>query len=414
MAGRRALMKAVFDDPQFSFQMLRALGGAVSGASDIGECLSTGYRIKEGDFESWHDEWRKTAERIHEYADDCAMGADRVKARAVSAREAYLRASNYYRLAEFYLHGDPADPRIEELSTRSMVCFTRFLRLGGADVEMVEIPYEDTTLPGHYYPADDSGEPKPTLIVQTGFDGTIEELYGNAAGAVARGMNCLAFEGPGQGQVIRKQGLTFRPDWEKVVTPVVDLALTLPGVDPDRVALMGISFGGYLAPRAAAFEHRLAACIADGGVYDFVGSRVPANMSREDFLGFIKSDPESFEKGVMEMAKTKPEIRWGIQNGMYTFGANSPGDWFIMCADYTLDGVADKITCPTLVIDSEADQSFPGQAKPLYDALKCPKTWMLFTAEEGAEEHCQVGAGLISGERIFNWLQDTLAGIDRT
>lgn len=404
-------MKAIFEDPQFSFQMLRALGGAVCGASDIGECLSTGYRIKEGDFESWHDEWSKTAERIHKFADGCVMGANKVKAREVSAREAYLRASNYYRLAEFYLHGDPTDPRIDELSTKSMVCFSKFLRLGGAQVEIVEIPYEDTTLPGHFYPVDNSGEPRPTLIVQTGFDGTIEELYGNAIGAIARGMNCLAFEGPGQGQVIRKQGLTFRHDWEKVVTPVVDFALSLPGVDPKKVALMGLSFGGYLAPRAAAFEHRLAACIANGGVFDFIGSRVPPNMSREDFLGFIKSDPESFEKGVLELAKTNPEIRWGIQNGMYTFGAKSPGDWFIMCGDYTLEGVADKITCPTLIIDSEADHSFPGQAKPLYDALTCPKTWMLFTAEESAEEHCQIGAALISGERILNWLEDTLADV---
>jgi pimeloyl-ACP methyl ester carboxylesterase len=399
-------MKAVFDDPQFSFQMLRALGSSVYGGSDIGECLSTGYRITEGDFESWYSEWNRTAERLHAFADECMESG-----RSVSARELYLRASNYYRLAEFYLHGDPSDPRIKELSDRSLDCFARFRRLDPTLVEVVKIPYEGTTLPGNFYPVDDSGEPRPTLIVMTGFDGTMEELYANAKGAVARGINCLAYEGPGQGKVIREQGLYFRPDWEKVVTPVMDYALSRPDVDPKKVALMGISFGGYLAPRAAAFEHRLAALIADGGVYDFIGGKVPPGMTMEQMLEFIKADPEAFNKGAWERAETNPDMRWGMQNGIFTFGAKDPADWWQKCAEYTMKDVADKIECPTLIIDSEADKSFPGEARKLYDALVCTKTWMQFTAVEGAEEHCQIGAGLISGERIFNWLEDTFASM---
>ena len=75
--------------------------------------------------------------------------------------------------------------------------------------------------------------------------------------AMQRGYHCLQFAGPGQGTAIRLQGLPFRPDWEKVVTPVVDFAVGLPGVDPERIALMGLSMGGALAPRAAAFEKRI-------------------------------------------------------------------------------------------------------------------------------------------------------------
>ena len=396
-------MKAVFDDPQFSFQTLRALSGTIYGASDVGECLSTAYRITEGDFESWYAEWHKTAERIHKLAREfLKAGHD------VSAREAFMRASNYYRLAEFYLHGDPGDPRIKKLSKKSADCFGEFFRLGDVLMEPVKIPYEGTTLPGNFYRVDESGAPRPTLLLQTGFDGTIEELYSGATAATARGINCLAFEGPGQGGVIRDQGLVFRHDWEKVITPVLDFALGLPDVDPGKVALMGISFGGYLAPRAAAFEHRLAALIANGGVHDFMGSKVPPGMTMDQMVELIKSDPEGFNKGVWEMAETNSDMRWAMQNGMFTFGANDPGDWWLKCALYTMEGVADKIECPTLVIDSEADQSFPGEAQKLYDALKCPKTWMLFTAGEGAEEHCQVGAGFISGERIYNWLAETL------
>ncbi len=87
--------------------------------------------------------------------------------------------------------------------------------------------------------------------------------------AVERGYNCLLFEGPGQGEMIREQKIPFRYDWEKVVGPVIDFAEDLPQVDTDRIALMGISFGGYFAPRAAAFDDRIKVCIANGGIYDF-------------------------------------------------------------------------------------------------------------------------------------------------
>ena len=128
--------------------------------------------------------------------------------------------------------------------------------------------------------------------MHTGYDGTQEELRAHAMAATARGLNCLTFEGPGQGAVIREQGLGFRPDWEAVVTPVVDYVLGLPTVDPERIALLGISFGGYLAPRAAAFEHRLAACIANGGVFDFMAPRLPSGMSRQAAIDWARSDPE--------------------------------------------------------------------------------------------------------------------------
>jgi hypothetical protein len=63
-------MKIIFNDPTFSSQLLRTIGETYYKGADIGECLSTANRIKEGDFESWHTEWLKTAKRIHSYADE--------------------------------------------------------------------------------------------------------------------------------------------------------------------------------------------------------------------------------------------------------------------------------------------------------------------------------------------------------
>ncbi|WP_254306684.1 S9 family peptidase [Clostridium sp. 001] len=113
------------------------------------------------------------------------------------------------------------------------------------------------------------------------------EFYGIAMSALERGMNFFTFEGPGQGEAVRKQHLFFRYDYEKVVTPVIDYLISRKEIDPNRIVLMGKSFGEYLVPRAAACEKRIAACIANGGVYDFMGFRRPSNFSREDLFKYV-------------------------------------------------------------------------------------------------------------------------------
>ena len=397
-------MRVIFDDAQFDFQTLRLLGSVASGDAEVGEVLSTAARITPGDFGSWTAQWLATARRVHRIADEC-----RERGHAVSAREAYLRAANYYRAAEFYLHGDPADPRIRQLAGEARTCFRAALALDRRDVRALAISYEGTTLPGYFYPGPGAPDPRATLIVHTGFDGTQEELRAIALAANARGMHCVTFEGPGQGAVIREERLPFRPDWEAVVTPVVDHALTLPGVDQDRIALLGLSFGGYLAPRAAAFEHRLAACIANGGVYDYMAPNLPPGMTRQAAAVWIREDPQAADKLMREMMNASTDTRWAVQNGMFTFASASPAAWFLAALDYTLAGVAQQIRCPTLVIDTEAERAFAGQAKILYDALTCQKTFLMFTTEEGAEDHCQVGSPLLSAQRTFDWLQETLS-----
>ena len=108
-----------------------------------------------------------------------------------------------------------------------------------------------------------------TAHFNNGSDGSLPFAWAVAvAPALERGYNCLTFYGPGEGLALVDQGLHFRPDWEQVITPVVDYALSRPEVDPSRVALMGDSQGGYWVPRAVAFEHRVAAAVADPGVWD--------------------------------------------------------------------------------------------------------------------------------------------------
>jgi dienelactone hydrolase len=393
-------MHLVFEDEAFSFELLRAIAYAPYGGADLGECLATASRIRPRDFESWHAEWRHTAERVHALADEA-----RARGHTVSAREAYLRASNYYRTAEFFLHGNPSDPRILDTWGRSRATFRDAVKLMSARVEQILIPYEGTALPAYFYRSDDSADRRPTLIVHGGYDSTGEELYFLvAAAAVQRKYHCLTFEGPGQGAVIREQRLPFRPDWEKVVSPVVDYLLTRRDVEPRRIALMGISLGGFLAPRAAAFEHRLAALVADDGLYMFRFSDKARAVTRAAAL---------FGRRVAQYALTKvmkrnTGIRWAIENGMFTFHVRSIWNLIDATESWSLEGVASKIRCPTLVCDAESDHFFMGQPKMLYDSLTCPKTFMRFTAQEGAGEHCQLGALLLFNHRVFEWLDTTL------
>ncbi|MFD9637561.1 alpha/beta hydrolase family protein, partial [Streptomyces violascens] len=250
---------------QFWYETLRSMSHIAYGGADFGEVLSTAERITEGDFGSWYTEWAATADRVAGEAETALKAGHRV-----SARDGFLRASNYYRSAEFFLHGHPCDPRHDDAYDRSVECFKAAAALYTTPrIEPVEIPYEHTTLPGYLYRVDDSGAPRPTLIMHNGFDGTAEEMhFFGAIAAVERGYNVLLFDGPGMPGPRHHQGLVFRPDWENVITPVIDFAETIPDIDDTRIALLGLSMGGILAPRAAAFEHRLAAVIAVDGLYE--------------------------------------------------------------------------------------------------------------------------------------------------
>lgn len=254
---------------------------------------------------------------------------------------------------------------------------------------------------GYYIQA--STKNAPLLIVTTGFDGTAEELYFEIGiAAHARGYNCLIFDGPGQGEALRQQHLYFRYDWEKVVTPVINYAEHLPGVDKNKIALMGISVGGYLAPRAAAFDPRIKALIANGGIYDYAASIYDSMPSQ--LIGLITSNPQEFNQIIKAQMQKNTKINWFFANGMWAFDAKTPANLLLAIKPYTLKGVVNKIKCPTLVVDSEADIFMKDQAKQLYDHLQAPKKYVLFTRKQAAQAHVQAGATAISNEIIFNWL----------
>ena len=254
----------------------------------------------------------------------------------------------------------------------------------------------------------DARTPRPTLIYHGGYDSLLEEAY-FAAGAAAtrRGYNCIAFDGPGQGSVLRSQRLTFRPDCETVVGAVIDDALHRPEVDPDRTILMGTSLGGYLAARAAAFEHRLAALVLHEAIFDAMSGlrALPPDLLQMANMG----KDEDFARAIEPLTPQSTFLRWFLRNGVWAFGAGSSAGLIRAAHEYTLEGIASQIDCPTLVLEAENDHQFAGEAERVADALSVPHQHVLLTDCEGAGEHCHEGAMLTFPQHAFDWLDDTLS-----
>jgi pimeloyl-ACP methyl ester carboxylesterase len=391
-----------FDDPLFEEFALRPL---IIDGCPLGEISATTSLIEEGDHDGWYRQWIVTAERVAGYADESVHAGH-----TISARDAYLRASSYYRAAYLPLYGSPVDPRLVEAFDKETDTFQKAAALMAPPVEPVEIPYEGTTLPGYFCQADDTGRPRPTLIVTNGYDSTINEVYlDSAAAALPRGYNLLLYDGPGQGRVLIKQGLVMRPDWENVVGPVVDYALTRTEVDPEKIAIMGISLGGYLAPRAASSEHRLAACIADPGSWDMLEAMKArfSALPKDVLEKFPNVGPEVLEP-FEEHIRATPALRWNIiQRAFWVHGVDSLSEYLHIAEDYSLKEVVSQTRCPTLLTWAESDP-LSWDADRIYEQLSSPKEMVRFYDAEGAGDHCEAKARSLFHQRAFDWLDETL------
>src|SRR6266571_6178901 len=301
-----------FNDQTHHFQTLRALNDIPYDGADTSEVLETIKHVKAGDSDSWYNAWERTGDRVSELA-------GRTKD-PISRGRAHLRAHNYYRTGEFLLA--PHDQRRAVSWKKNIEAFYRGLDTLGVNYERISAPYGAHHLNALYFPGPQGSEKRPLIVICGGFDSTPEELYFVlVAAGLERGYSVLAYEGPGQGSIIREQGVPFTAEWEKPTAAVLDEYLRTHSRHPKTV-LIGMSMGGYLAPRAAAFDDRIDGVVAYDVFYDFgaISSRSVPRLA-------LWLDRHGLRPLLNLIIKVKaafsPYLKWALQNSMWVMGTQN-------------------------------------------------------------------------------------------
>jgi dienelactone hydrolase len=362
------------DNEDWSIQALRLIAEGQFGGSDVNECVRTAERIgKRRDIESWSREWAQTASEVAAWA-----RAEESSGHALTARQGLFRAFNYYRTADFFL--DPGDARKLELYRQGVRCFRDAADSCLPAVEPVAIPWQDTALTGYFCHAEGIGpEAAPAVLYLGGADSWAEELFflgGNQLSA--RGMHLLIVDTPGRGSALRLNGLISRPDYEVPVKACIDYLSSRKEVDPTRIGLMGVSMGGYYAPRAAAFDPRVKALCAWSGCWNVL----------------------------TDIYDHYPPIQRQLQ---WVVGAHDHADARQRLAEFRLDEVAGRISCPTLITHGADDSIMALEgAQRLFDALQCPKELRIWQRAEGGSVHLSYDNISVVVPYMADWVKDHL------
>lgn len=401
--ARSGIRLSLFTDSEMDFQILRSLGADGSGGGTAGEILLAARQIEDGNPVSWSAAFLSLAERLEE------DGATRLeRGHTVSARESYLRASAYYRAAEYY--GDPLSPDTRSWGMKCRETFLKALDHFPWKTEAVFIPSGkgEDFYPAYFITQGKPGERRKTLMAQSGFDGTAEEMFlavGRAA--LDRGYNVLLFEGPGQAGKRRfHPDSTFVSDLGPTVRSVTDFVLKRPEVNQKQIALYGASFGGYFALSGALGEPRLGALILNSPLTDMqeyffasmgeetVGMLKKNNLTTED----LKSIPEKEMPLKYRLSLLNLCIRFGKPSVAETLDAFS----FFRIPDDRLKSLA----MPALGLVSAGEGPTPLKQGEHFAATAPKASLHVFERESGANAHCQLDNPVLSWAVALDWLDE--------
>lgn len=251
-----------------------------------------------------------------------------------------------------------------------------------------------------------SEKEKGILLVCGGYDSFIEEFVLEVTDFTKQGYTIILFEGPGQGRSL-KDKMYFRYDWEKPTRAVLDY------FNIEHCAMIGISWGGYLALRSAAFDKRISAAIAYDVMYD--GFEVMTNVFPSPFKQLIRFCYKSrFSNGVNAITsllrKKSVLADWAMSQGTYITGTKNVYDFYKKLSLHTMKGISDNLTQDILLLAGEKDHYIPAnQYYQLKDEIHNAKTLTcrMYTKAEGGEQHCQIGNHMLAVNEIIRWLDKT-------
>ena len=374
---------------EFDFETRRLMWYCPYGGSDFAEVSTTVEKIRERDYESWYREWKNVGDILtsRKYLSETSKG------------KAFLRASRYYQAAEFFLH--PIDPRKIEVYEKSVDYFYHALSLLNISYQSKEIQFEEITLRTLYFRT--SKMCRGTMLICSGFDGLLEELYfTNVKAALEEGYNCILFEGPGQSHVIRYMNKAFIPNWDRVVSHVLN-AYKDEMVSP-KIGV-GLSLGGLLMARASNLNPHLLDKVVLFNYFPSLLDSFKTNSPK--FLHhYLKTEfPSSIEKIISFYIKKVQFLNWQIENAKWVFGKNSLNELISFCREFEELPVNNPVLVCVAKNDNYYDSSL---GQHYFDALKIKEKRLVVFDKENyfSELHCQNGASFDTNDVIFEWLND--------
>lgn len=383
-----------FKNQDMDYMLNWALGVSQILGMSPGQIFYTIHDLKDGDAAGWRNAFQTQGRFQNEWARDLAA-----KRQTVLAGEAYLGAAYAYRSALQY-----TDPYAKdfELGVRDMEkAFQCGVDCLGVPLRAIEIPFENTTLPGYFLEQDN--RPRPLVVMIGGGDSFREDLFYFAGyPGWKRGYNVIMVDLPGQGSAPNR-GLTFRVDMYAPIRTVLDWVDANAARKPEQIALYGVSGGGYFTAQAAANDARVNAWVASTPIYD-----IPKIFKSE--LGAALKTPGWVLNTFMRIAgtlNTSAEInlhKYAWQFGTADFKTAVERTMVqAQAVDYS------RITCPSLFLVSDAEgEEMRRQAQEIYDDF-CKRnanvTLHRFNAQ-GVDGHCQLSNLRVAHAIVFDWLDD--------
>jgi pimeloyl-ACP methyl ester carboxylesterase len=312
------------------------------------------------------------------------------------AENRILNAAFYYRAAEFYvLEGD--EPGKEYYYDKFIDLFYRAVE--GESFERISIPYDRGFLPA--LRIEPENRKMGTLLLHGGFDSFIEEWYPMMQYLAAKGYEVIGFEGPGQGNVLLKQGIPLDYQWEKPVKAILD------HLELEEVSLLGLSMGGWFCLRAAAFEPRIKNVIASGHATDY--SRIPPAFMRWLMMFFVNNFREYSRRSFFKIVAKGGIQSWQISNLSHVTKL-PPLEAFEYSLNLNEENLhCEKVTQNVLYLTGRDDHFIPfkmhDRQLKLFTNVKS-LTDRVFTKEEHAQNHCQIGNVKLLLDVIWDWLED--------
>lgn len=366
-------------NPNFNYQLNRTYSWS---NGDLEELKAVAKRITNA--ETWEKEMLQIAEK--------ALQEERIE-----------HAIAYYRMAEFFMYdGHPAKIETYDKAVNLFYNYHADLFKSGI-IKRDSVSFESAHLPV-LYTVPEKGEVVDTILLHGGYDSYLEEFVPMLLYLRENGFAVYLFEGPGQGGALRKEGLTFIPEWEKPVKAILDY------YNLNDVTIIGLSLGGMLAPRAAAFESRIKRVVAWSllpNLFDLLIYDMPKNFQDVIRLLMTTGDENLLNLLIKSLMEKDPLIEWAINHGMHNMGVHTPYEYLRKIDQFQYLDIGTKITQDFLLLGAKKDHFIPVEFyRPIIDCLHNVKslTYRLFTEKESAENHCNAGNAKLALDTIMAWV----------